>query len=98
MEFLVGFFGGLARILVGLLDWQFRTKEPFSFERFFQALLSALVTGGIFQLTLDVNFGAQELLLGWGTAEAVNKGLNILGIGPFMTNFAKRALTVFREE
>ncbi len=96
MEFLVGFFGGLARIFAGLLDWQFRTKEPFQFDKFFQAVLSAILTGGIFQLTLDVNFGAQEILLGWGVAEAVNKGMSISGLGGFLSGFLKNTLTVFR--
>lgn len=97
MEFLVGLFGGIARIFIGLLDWQLRTKEPFQFDRFFQAIIAALLTGGIFQLTLDINFGAQELLLGWGTAEAVNKGLSITGIGQFLSGFVKNMVTSFRQ-
>lgn len=98
MEFLVGFFGGLARVFAGLLNWQFKTKEPFDFAKFLQSVVSAAITGGIFQLTLDVNFGAQELLLGWGVAEAVNKGLSITGIGPFLGNLARNLLTVPREQ
>lgn len=96
MEFLVGFFGGLARVFLGLLDWQLRTKEPFQFDRFFQSILSALLTGGVFQLTMDVNFGTQELLIGWGTSEVINKGLSITGIGPFLSGFLKNSLTAFR--
>lgn len=97
MEFLVGFFGGLSRIVAGLLNWQFKTKEPFNFGKFFQALVSAAITGAIFQFTLDVNFGVQELLLGWGTSEAVNKGLTITGVGPFVANFVRNAITSLRQ-
>jgi ABC-type sugar transport system permease subunit len=97
MEFLVGFFGGLLRVFAGLLNWQLKTKEPFDPQKFLQSVLSALVTGGIFQLTLNVDFGAQSLLLGWGTAEAVNKGLSLTGVGEFVTNFFTNALKVFRK-
>jgi hypothetical protein len=97
MEFLIGFFGGLLRVFAGLLNWQFKTKEPFDPQRFFQAVLSALATGGIFQLTLNVDFSTQSLLLGWGTAEAVNKGLSLTGVGEFVTNFFTNALKVFRK-
>lgn len=97
MEFLVGFFGGLARILAGLLSWQFKAKTPFDFGKFFQAFVSAAITGAIFQFTLDVDFGAKELLLGWGTSEAVNKGLTITGLGPFVANFVRNAITSLRQ-
>lgn len=97
MEFLIGFFGGLARIFAGLLNWQFKEKEPFDWDKFFTALISAAITGGVFQLTLDVNFGAQELLLGWGTSEAVNKGLSITGVGPFLSGFLRNAISFFRQ-
>jgi hypothetical protein len=97
MEFLVGFFGGLLRVFAGLLNWQFKTKEPFDPQKFLQSLLSSLAAGAIFQLTLNVDFSSQSLLLGWGTAEAVNKGLSLTGVGEFLTNFFTNALKVFRK-
>jgi hypothetical protein len=96
MEFLIGFFGGLLRVFAGLLNWQFKTKTPFEPEKFFQSLVSAAITGAIFQFTLSVDFSTQSLLLGWGASEAINKGISIAGLGDLATNFVRNTISALK--
>ena len=76
-------FGGLLRMVVGLLAFSLTDKsgKQFNPQTFLTSLFSALITGGIFQFGVQLDFGENGML-------------GALGVGAFTSEIIKRVLDI----
>jgi len=90
VEFLVGLVGGVFRMILGLVNVAFQGDGKLDAKKFIQSVISGLLTGTAVTFAFTVSFNIWDILGALGLSEVINKILNILGLGGYLSSAIKK--------